>query len=161
MSINVTFILQCVWGGGRILGRSAERLLLDEGVRGVRAIKEAYSCLSLPFSVSHGLLARVPAEPYHPSSQSPHTHYVTVEMLRNEIPFQRESLITRDGTQVPQPLFLFPLAKNGYVGGHFARCLIGHTHACKQSSFSTHTHASRAHLAHTCTQAELWSRPEE
>jgi len=124
------------------MGRSAERLLLDEGAGGVRAIKEAYSSLSLPFSVSHGLLARVPAEPCHPSSQSPHTHYVTVEMLRNEIPLQRESLITRDGTQVPPPLFLFPFVKNGYVSGHFGVVSFG-------------THLALSHLAHTRTQAEL------
>ena len=116
---------------------SAQRLELD--FPALAPLQEAYDKLALPFRISHGLLNCVPASPESAVARPARSRnndaegwggggggaegrgggdaaYITLELLRREIPFVRDKLVTRDGTKVDERRETCWMAEPG-VGG--------------------------------------------
>ena len=97
---------------------SAHRLHLDTSAPSLAPLEDAYKALALPFGVSHALLAQVAVADVTASSERAPAaaEYITLEVLRREIPFVRDKLVTRDGKVVDERRETCWMAEAG-VGG--------------------------------------------
>ena len=93
---------------------AATRLQLDLSTPKLRPFVEAYSGISLPFSVSHGICSNVPVARSEQGEEDGTP--ITLEDLRREIPFAREQIVTRQGVKVEERRETCWMAEPG-VGG--------------------------------------------